>query len=62
MAVKPPNPKYIAKPYPKLIGGCVWEWADHTVCVNDVQKYGGDFAGELTNDKNFCCDGVVFAD
>ena len=48
--------------YPNLIGGCVWEWADHTVCVYGVQKYGGDFEGELTHDGNFCCDGMVFAD
>jgi len=47
--------------YPILIGGCVWEWADHVVTENDVQKYGGDFEGELTNDGNFCCDGMVFA-
>jgi len=45
-----------------LIGGCIWEWADHTVVVNGVQKYGGDFEGELTNDHNFCADGMVFAD
>lgn len=48
--------------YPKLIGGCVWEWADHVVCENGVQKYGGDFKGELTQEGNFCCDGMVFAD
>ena len=48
--------------YPKLIGGCIWEWADHVVTVDDVQKYGGDFEGELTHDGNFCCDGLVFAD
>lgn len=48
--------------YPKLIGGCIWEWADHVVTVDGVQKYGGDFEGELTYDKNFCCDGLVFAD
>ena len=47
--------------YPKLIGGCIWEWADHVVTVDGVQKYGGDFEGELTNDDNFCCDGLVFA-
>ena len=29
--------------YPKLIGGCIWEWADHVVTENGVQKYGGDF-------------------
>ncbi len=48
--------------YPKLIGGCIWEWADHVVTENGVQKYGGDFEGELTHDGNFCCDGLVFAD
>ena len=48
--------------YPQFIGGCVWEWCDHTVVVDDVQKYGGDFKGELTHDGNFCCDGLVFAD
>ena len=48
--------------YPKLIGGCIWEWADHVVNVNGVQKYGGDFPGELTHDGNFCCDGLVFSD
>lgn len=48
--------------YPKLIGGCIWEWADHVVTENGVQKYGGDFPGELTHDGNFCCDGMVFAD
>ena len=48
--------------FPKLIGGCIWEWADHTVIVDGVQKYGGDFKGELTHDGNFCCDGMVFSD
>lgn len=48
--------------YPKLTGGCVWEWADHVVTVDGVQRYGGDFPGEMTHDGNFCCDGLVFAD
>ncbi len=47
--------------YAKAIGGCIWEWADHTVIKNGVQKYGGDF-GELTHDRNFCCDGLTFSD
>lgn len=47
--------------YPKLIGGCVWEWADHCYLENDVPKYGGDF-GELTSDKNLCADGIVMHD
>ena len=48
--------------YPKLIGGCIWEWCDHTVVENGVPKYGGDFKGEMTNEGNFCCDGLVFYD
>ena len=49
--------------YPKLIGGCIWEWADHVIVDEDgVQRYGGDFPGERTHDGNFCCDGLVFAD
>ena len=48
--------------YPNIIGGCVWEWADHTVIKDGVQCYGGDFPGELTHDENFCCDGMVFSD
>ena len=46
----------------KLIGGCIWEWADHVVMQDGVQRYGGDFPGERTHDGNFCCDGMVFAD
>jgi len=47
--------------YPKLIGGCIWEWADHVFLENGVPKYGGDF-GELTSDSNFCADGLVSYD
>lgn len=46
---------------PKLIGGCIWEWADHTVLRDGVPQYGGDF-GELTSDGNFCADGLVTHD
>ena len=52
----------IIEKYPNLIGGCIWEWADHVVVVDGVQRYGGDFEGELVNSSNFCCDGMVFAD
>lgn len=46
---------------PAFIGGCIWEWADHAVLKDGVYYYGGDF-GEETDDGNFCCDGLVFAD
>ena len=48
--------------YPQLMGGCIWEWADHVVLDDGVPKYGGDFKGEMTNDSNFCVDGMVFYD
>lgn len=52
--------------YPRLIGGCVWEWCDHGVLKKfpDGKQgylYGGD-SGEFPHDGNFCCDGLVFPD
>ena len=47
--------------YLRLIGGCIWEWADHTVLRDGKYYYGGDF-GEATHDGNFCVDGLVFSD
>lgn len=48
--------------YPRLIGGCAWEWADHAALRADGSYgYGGDF-GDFPNDKNFCCDGIVAPD
>ena len=52
----------LADEQPKFIGGCIWEWADHTVIEDGVSKYGGDWDTELTHDSNFCCDGMVFPD
>ncbi len=52
----------LADQYPNFIGGCIWEWADHTVMEDGVAKYGGDWPSELTHDGNFCCDGMVFPD
>ena len=52
--------------YPRLIGGCIWEWADHAVKSVDENGnvrylYGGDF-GEFPHDGNFCVDGLVSPD
>jgi len=48
--------------YPRVIGGCVWEWADHAAPLpGGGYGYGGDF-GDRPNDKNFCCDGLVSPD
>ena len=48
--------------HPQLIGGCIWEWADHVAPLGDGKfGYGGDF-GEEISDGNFCCDGMVLHD
>ena len=52
--------------YPKLMGGCVWEWVDHgvrQVTPEGVEwfAYGGDF-DDRPNDGNFCVDGLCFPD
>lgn len=48
--------------YPKWMGGCIWEWADHTVIEDGVPKYGGDWETELVDFFHFCCDGMVCYD
>lgn len=46
----------------RLMGGYVWEWADHGMRYGtDALRYGGDF-GEFEHDGNFCVDGIVSAD
>jgi beta-galactosidase len=52
--------------YPKLMGGCVWEWCDHGIKTHTEDgtpffAYGGDF-GDQPNDGNFCIDGLVTPD
>lgn len=52
--------------YPRLQGGCVWEWCDHgirqrTADGQEYFAYGGDF-GDEPNDGNFVIDGLVSAD
>lgn len=52
--------------YPKLMGGCVWEWVDHGIKTETADgtpyfAYGGDF-GDTPNDGNFCIDGLVSPD
>ena len=52
----------------RLMGGCVWEWCDHSFSLgttsngNEKFGYGGDFGDEDQNDGNFCCDGIVYPD
>ena len=46
----------------QLCGGCIWEWADHSVYDEKARHkytYGGDH-GEKYHDGNFCVDGLFF--
>lgn len=49
-----------------FVGGCIWEFTDHSVAVPDASGkakyyYGGDF-NDFPNDGNFCVDGLVYPD
>lgn len=50
--------------YENLMGGCIWEWADHSY-YNPRAKYkytyGGDH-GEWRHDGCFCVDGLMYPD
>lgn len=53
--------------YPRLIGGCVWDWVDqglrdqHSEDDTPDFLYGGDF-DDRPNDGNFCINGLVDPD
>ena len=52
--------------YPRLQGGFVWDWVDQSLIKYDDNgkawsAYGGDF-GDTPNDRQFCMNGLVFAD
>lgn len=52
--------------HPRLVGGFVWEWTDHSIISRtpggmEYFAYGGDF-GDMPNDENFCIDGLVYPD
>lgn len=52
--------------YENHTGGCIWEWSDHAVRIDDENGnpryyYGGDF-GEYPHNGICCIDGLVFPD
>jgi len=54
------------KSLPGLQGGLIWEWVDHGIRQTlpdgrEYWAYGGDF-GDVPNDANFVCDGLVWPD
>ncbi len=50
----------------KCQGGFVWDWADQALpkLIDGVPTwaYGGDYEGDLPNDAQFICNGVVYPD
>jgi len=51
---------------PGVQGGFIWEWVDHGIRQKTTEGrefwvYGGDF-GDVPNDLNFVCDGLVWPD
>ncbi|MGY3852192.1 beta-galactosidase [Aeromonas aquatilis] len=52
--------------HPRLQGGFVWDWVDqgldkYTADGRHYWGYGGDF-GDVQNDRQFCCNGLLFPD
>jgi beta-galactosidase/evolved beta-galactosidase subunit alpha len=52
--------------HPRLQGGFLWEWRDHTIRRRgpknkDRIAYGGDF-GDMPNNRDFCADGLTLGD
>ncbi|MFM5580580.1 beta-galactosidase [Aeromonas veronii] len=52
--------------HPRLQGGFVWDWVDqgldkYTADGLHYWGYGGDF-GDVQNDRQFCCNGLLFPD
>jgi beta-galactosidase len=49
-------------------GGCIWDWVDQGINTKDeigrkYWGYGGDFGSQhITNDENFCANGLINAD
>jgi len=54
--------------YPKLQGGCIWDWVDQAFRETDAAgrkywAYGGDYGPEnVPSDNSFNCNGLVQAD
>jgi beta-galactosidase/evolved beta-galactosidase subunit alpha len=52
--------------HPRLQGGFLWEWRDHTIRRRNPGNrdricYGGDF-GDVPNNGDFCADGLTLGD
>ncbi len=56
---------YIENRSERMIGGCIWDWVDQGINrpgeAEDRYYFGGSF-GDVPNDRDFCCNGIVTPD
>ena len=56
---------YIENDSERMIGACIWDWVDQAIRMpgaNDGKLYFGGSFGDVPNDNDFCCNGIVTAD
>ena len=56
---------YIENKSDRMIGACIWDWVDQAIVMPGADDgklwFGGSF-GDVPNDNDFCCNGIVTAD
>ena len=56
---------YIENKSERMIGACIWDWVDPAIVMpgaGDGKLYFGGSFGDMPNDNDFCCNGIVTAD
>jgi beta-galactosidase len=56
---------YIENDSQRMIGACIWDWVDQAIVMpgrNDGKLWFGGSFGDVPNDSDFCCNGIVTAD
>ncbi len=56
---------YIQNHSDRMIGGCIWDWVDQGLNKPgepDTNYYFGGSFGDVPNDNDFCCNGIVTPD
>ena len=56
---------YIENDSERMIGACIWDWVDQAIVMpgaNDGKLYFGGSFGDIPNDNDFCCNGIITAD